>query len=188
LSEYCSLHQYSDGGLKFYEVEKETGCWIWQLAVTYDGYPYYRKFHCRPHRWFYKQLIEPLDDDLELHHDECKNIICVNPFHCKPLTSQEHHKEHPIHEVIYTKTTRHEASKKMWARRSPEKRRQAGLAIASALLGVDVSNTPEGHKYCSGCCSFKPETDFYFRKSVGRHATPCKKCQSDRHKARQLNV
>lgn len=85
---------YGHSGRKFhgpdYEIDPNTGCWLWKKAKTEDGYGlvWFQGRVCRAHRHFYEQNIGPIPDGLEIDH-LCRNRDCVNPKHLEPVTGKE---------------------------------------------------------------------------------------------------
>ena len=68
-----------------YLEDPDTGCWVWQRAMTRGGYG----FRQGPaHRYVYERERGPIPDDLTLDH-LCRNPGCVNPDHLEPVTSAE---------------------------------------------------------------------------------------------------
>jgi hypothetical protein len=70
-------------------------CWLWNGGHNNGGYA---KFSVTEddafltvyaHRWGYKRIVGPVDDDLEMDHFACDNRGCVNPLHVRPATSRE---------------------------------------------------------------------------------------------------
>lgn len=71
-------------------IEKENGCWIWQNAVSNNGYPV-GGFGGRTnsvYRIVWESVNGAISDGLELHH-ECRERRCVNPDHLTPITHYE---------------------------------------------------------------------------------------------------
>jgi hypothetical protein len=71
-------------------VDEETGCWVWQRALSKNGYGSLR-FDGRTqyaHRWMYEQMVGPIPQGLDLDH-LCRNRACVNPDHLEPVTRRE---------------------------------------------------------------------------------------------------
>jgi hypothetical protein len=54
------------------------GCWEWQGYLNSSGYG--------PHQKFYERYKGPVPEGYELDH-RCRNIICVNPLHLRPVSS-----------------------------------------------------------------------------------------------------
>lgn len=82
-----------------YLVDEETGCWIWQRAISRSGYGRISQNgkHLQAHRWYYEQKHGPIPEGLELDHlchsedpscpgNECIHRRCVNPAHLEPVT------------------------------------------------------------------------------------------------------
>ena len=148
--------QYTSKGLKRYEVNEETGCWVWQLNILH-GYGYSTQLGGRAHRYFYKFLRGKLTNKQILHH-VCENKSCVNPWHCIPMTNKEHNKLHKSgvkmklsNEEIerrrshgkkmaknfknaYSNSDRSEVSKKTWSEVTEEERKERGKKISEARL------------------------------------------------------
>lgn len=76
-----------------YEVDPETGCWLWQGSLGTAGYGAVRR-EGKPggkqqaHRWFFERLVGPIPPSLVLDH-LCENKRCVNPEHLDPVTTGE---------------------------------------------------------------------------------------------------
>ena len=70
--------------------EKTQECWNWTGARTPDGYGKFRVGHSyvRASRFAYQGLVGSLEPDLLLRHT-CRNSLCVNPAHLKPVTARE---------------------------------------------------------------------------------------------------
>lgn len=73
-----------------YIVDSETGCWIWQRAISPNpSFPYgraainQRKVHA--HRMMYERIIGPIPEGMFLDH-LCRNPSCVNPAHLEPVS------------------------------------------------------------------------------------------------------
>lgn len=77
-------------------VDAETGCWIWQGAITPDGYgkvSFNNRFQT-VHLLLYRELVGPVPEGLELDH-KCRNRSCANPAHLEPVTNVENHRRSP---------------------------------------------------------------------------------------------
>jgi hypothetical protein len=105
-----------------YKVDAD-GCWVWFGAKGGKhkwvyGIMLYKKKMTPAHRIAYEELRGPIPEGLDLDH-LCRNTLCVNPWHCEPVTHQENirrgydlkpHKTHCIHghaltaENVYVKT------------------------------------------------------------------------------------
>lgn len=70
-----------------WEVDEETGCWVWQRAIDTLGYGRVGAHgHVRhAHRVVYEKLVGPVPPDRHLDH-LCRNRACVNPEHLEPVT------------------------------------------------------------------------------------------------------
>jgi hypothetical protein len=64
----------------------ESGCWIWQGAVSRR---YGQTSRGRAHRVIWEQLIGPIPPEHDLHH-LCSNPLCVNPEHLEARRPQDH--------------------------------------------------------------------------------------------------
>lgn len=73
-----------------YLLNKDTGCWEWQLALDKDGYGTKwtdcKKYYA--HRYIYEQYKGSIPAEMELDH-LCRNPCCVNPDHLEIVTSVE---------------------------------------------------------------------------------------------------
>jgi hypothetical protein len=72
-----------------YEVEELTGCWIWKLSTSPEGYgQYWRDGRQRcAHIVYYEALRGPVQEGKELDH-LCRTPSCVNPDHLEPVTTK----------------------------------------------------------------------------------------------------
>lgn len=64
----------------------ESGCWNYTGTIGTRGYGQIKK--TTAHRWYYEQLVGPVDSSLEVDH-LCRNKTCVNPDHLEPVTPDE---------------------------------------------------------------------------------------------------
>lgn len=73
-----------------YTVDVDTGCWVWNARVEYDGYArvWVDGRYVPAHRYIYELLQGPVADDLQMDH-LCRNTSCVNPGHLEPVTVAE---------------------------------------------------------------------------------------------------
>jgi hypothetical protein len=74
-----------------YEVEPNTGCWLWLGACGEQGYGLKRIApgrHQVAHRYMYEREISKIPPGRVLHH-ECHTPRCVNPSHLRPMTAAE---------------------------------------------------------------------------------------------------
>ena len=77
--------------------EPNTGCWLWQGALTYNGYGklWWEKCCRRAHRASYEAFMGPIPDGLQLDHT-CRVRACVNPEHLEPVTCAENIRRSPL--------------------------------------------------------------------------------------------
>ncbi len=73
---------------QFFEIDKDTGCWVWARAVNHYGYGVIRcpeRGRTVPaHKWVYEMLHGPVPPGKELDH-LCRNRACCNPAHLEPV-------------------------------------------------------------------------------------------------------
>lgn len=71
-------------------LEKTSTCWIWKGAIWGHHGPQYGRISYRgawvqAHRFSYELLVGPIPKGLTIDH-VCKNTLCVNPLHLRPLS------------------------------------------------------------------------------------------------------
>lgn len=75
-----------------YEVDEESGCWLWTAATTgtagYGSFQLARRRSVNGHSWYWQQVNGPVPKGLELDH-LCGVRRCVNPDHLEPVTHLE---------------------------------------------------------------------------------------------------
>lgn len=74
-----------------WRADEESGCWIWLLR-TLKGYGKVR--NRQAHRVIWLQSGRLLADEDHLHHDKCRNTLCVNPEHMRPMSPSAHQRLH----------------------------------------------------------------------------------------------
>lgn len=77
--------------------EPNTGCWLWGLSLTAEGYGRYRvRGDTYAHRLAWTALRGPIPDGLYIDH-LCRNRACCNPEHLEPVTARENVLRSPHH-------------------------------------------------------------------------------------------
>ena len=73
-----------------FEINPETGCWVWTAAKHRTGYGsvWSAGQMQRAHRVCYEATVEPIPEGLEIDH-LCRNRDCINPDHLEPVTQKE---------------------------------------------------------------------------------------------------
>jgi HNH endonuclease len=76
-----------DGG---YAIDPNTGCWIWQRSMSYNGYGqlWHEGRVQRAHRVFYQLHVGPIPEGYQIDHT-CGNRPCVRPDHLEAVTAIE---------------------------------------------------------------------------------------------------
>jgi hypothetical protein len=95
-----------------YDVDKATGCWLWNRGKQKAGYGNFRLpgRHMQAHRWFYLKMVGPIPLGLELDH-LCGVRACVNPSHLEPVPHVVNTLRGPhVMSVDVVKALRHEYS------------------------------------------------------------------------------
>lgn len=88
----CTTNRYLSMEERFWmKVQKGPGCWNW-VGGSRDGYGTFTernkgKTHLA-HRFAYEQLVGPIPDSKLLDH-RCRNTLCVNPEHLRPVTHKQ---------------------------------------------------------------------------------------------------
>lgn len=72
-----------------FEVDEETGCWLWTGSVSADGYG--DTGRGQAHRQVYAELYGPVPRGSVVHH-KCGTRGCVNPEHLEALSYTEHNR------------------------------------------------------------------------------------------------
>lgn len=69
-----------------YEVDPNTGCWVWSMMRDRGGYSklFWRGKTWLGHRLFYEVLVGPTPKGYVLDH-KCRNRACVNIHHLEPV-------------------------------------------------------------------------------------------------------
>jgi hypothetical protein len=75
---------------KRYVPEPNSGCWLWLMSCTSDGYGYFCGEHVvvLAHRFAYEQRRGPIPAGLTIDH-LCRVRSCVNPAHLEAVTNRE---------------------------------------------------------------------------------------------------
>ena len=73
-----------------YQINAETGCWMWQRGLDSDGYGkhWHQGDTIRAHVFSFEQKYGLVPVGLTLDH-KCRNRTCVNPDHVEPVTVAE---------------------------------------------------------------------------------------------------
>ena len=76
-----------------YEVDPETGCWVWQRGRTGDGYGALTRNYktLAAHVVSYEEHVGSVPEGFHVHH-RCENPPCVNPAHLEALSPKGHAK------------------------------------------------------------------------------------------------
>lgn len=74
-----------------YEIDPETGCWMWMASTNPKGYGYFwggRRMHLA-HRWHWESAHGPVPPGHVLDHFVCTTPGCVNLAHLRTVTHRE---------------------------------------------------------------------------------------------------
>lgn len=71
-----------------HSADPNTGCWNWLGGLTWDGYPYGRRY-----RDVWANANGPIPEGHDIHH-VCRNRACVNPDHLECMDRRLHQQEH----------------------------------------------------------------------------------------------
>jgi len=85
---WTPLHRFAD--LIEPDRSTEDGCWVFQGTRRNDGYGQFgtaRRVHVA-HRWFYEQVVGPVEPGFELDH-LCRNRRCVRIGHLETVSHRE---------------------------------------------------------------------------------------------------
>lgn|SRR6185312_10714507 len=69
----------------------ESGCWIWLLSQTANGYAsgnFKGKRRSSVHRWIYEETKGPIPEGMHIDH-LCRVRCCINPAHLEAVTPKE---------------------------------------------------------------------------------------------------
>ena len=85
-------------GIKnYYNVDKDTGCWVWAKMVGHKGHGrmrYLGKLRTA-HQVYWEIANNRAVKPNHLLHHKCHNPSCVNPEHLEEMTMKEHKRHHP---------------------------------------------------------------------------------------------
>lgn len=68
-----------------------TGCVLWLGKPSRKGYGRFwdGERNVAAHKWSWEQKNGPVPEGLQLDHFRCDTSLCVEPDHCRPVTSRE---------------------------------------------------------------------------------------------------
>ena len=92
------LADTSDSERFWSAVDKGSDCWLWLRSTSGGGYGLFtpsKKGFVKAHRFAYEDVVGPIPEGLHLDH-VCRNRLCVNPAHLKPVTQQENNENTAI--------------------------------------------------------------------------------------------
>lgn len=74
------------------KVIKTDYCWFYKYSENSEGYAHitFEGKKVYGHRLTYELLIGPIPEGKILHHFECENRACINPYHTKLVTRSTH--------------------------------------------------------------------------------------------------
>lgn len=71
------------------EVDPDSGCWVWPLALNQKGYGEVsfqgKKWYV--HRLMFSVFVGPLEEGLQVDHIECISTACCNPEHLRQISA-----------------------------------------------------------------------------------------------------
>lgn len=68
-----------------YDVDAESGCWVWNRCRNAAGYGVRHGATRLAHRWMWERVNGPIQGGMELDH-LCRNRACVSPEHLEPVS------------------------------------------------------------------------------------------------------
>lgn len=83
------------------EIIEVLGCWRWTAALS-NGYGIFNqedRTTTYGHKFVYELYFGPVPAGMELHHT-CDNRTCVQPFHLKPETKEDHARISTVRRVL----------------------------------------------------------------------------------------
>jgi predicted XRE-type DNA-binding protein len=94
-SEMATREELLDGFGNWYEVEPNTGCWLWVRSSVYAGYgtvQFGGKQHLAHRVMKQVSMGEPIPDGMVVMH-KCDTPCCVNPDHLMVSTQKENQRD-----------------------------------------------------------------------------------------------
>lgn len=92
--DFQTVRRFKNQEERFWEkVDKSGDCWVWTGCLTSTGYGQFAsrlkpEWGRKAHRWAYFMANPESQLDIILDH-KCRNRLCVNPDHLRPVTVAE---------------------------------------------------------------------------------------------------